>query len=125
LSPGLEFLRRVGVIPLASEMAQESALEVIERQFRCYLLVERGLAEVSAETYVVRARPFLADAQTDHDCVVPDPSRASGFFLATTSLTVSGLTIVNQDGPPVAPPDPAPARRLPPTVLVTGPACRS
>lgn len=61
MSPGLEFLRRVGVIPLASEMAQESALEVIERQFRCYLLVERGLAEVSAETYVVRARPFLAD----------------------------------------------------------------
>lgn len=61
LSPGLEFLRRVGVIPLASEVAQESALEVIERQFRCYLLVERGLAEVSAETYVVRARPFLAD----------------------------------------------------------------
>lgn len=61
LSSGLEFLRRVGVVPEASEVVEESALEVIERQFRCYLLVERGLAEVSAETYVVRARPFLAD----------------------------------------------------------------
>jgi site-specific recombinase XerD len=41
--------------------AEESAVEAIEREFRNYLLVERGLAEVSAETYVVRARPFLAD----------------------------------------------------------------
>lgn len=63
LSPGLEFLRRVGAIPGVEAVAEEeeSEVEAIERQFRTYLLVERGLAEVSVETYVVRARPFLAD----------------------------------------------------------------
>lgn len=63
LSPGLEFLRRVGAVPGVEAVAEEeeSAVEAIERRFRSYLLVERGLAEVSVETYVVRARPFLAD----------------------------------------------------------------
>jgi integrase/recombinase XerD len=62
LAPGLEFLRRVGALPGVEAVAEEeSAVEVIERRFRSYLLVERGLAEVSVETYVVRARPFLAD----------------------------------------------------------------
>lgn len=62
LSPGLEFLRRVGAVRVVEAVAEEeSAVEAIERQFRSYLLVERGLAEVSVETYVVRARPFLAD----------------------------------------------------------------
>jgi len=64
LSPGLEFLRRVGAVPRVRAVAEdESAIEAIERRFRAYLLVERGLAEVSAETYVVRARPFLADRE--------------------------------------------------------------
>src|SRR4051794_362972 len=61
LSPGLDFLRRVGAVLGVQAMAEESAVEAIERRFRNYLLVERGLAEVSVETYVVRARPFLAD----------------------------------------------------------------
>lgn len=61
LTPGLEFLRRIGAVPVAGKVAEESPVEVIERQFRNYLLVERGLAGVSVETYVVRARPFLAD----------------------------------------------------------------
>ncbi len=61
LSPGLELLRRKGAVPDVEEKAEESAVEVVERQFRRYLLIERGLAEVSAETYVVRARPFLID----------------------------------------------------------------
>lgn len=62
LSPGLELLRRVGVIPEAGEeTAQNASVGGIERRFRDYLLAKRGLAEVSAETYVVRARPFLLD----------------------------------------------------------------
>jgi integrase/recombinase XerD len=62
LSPGLEFLRRVGAVPGVQAVTEPgSAVEAIERQFRNYLLVERGLAEVSVETYVARARPFLAD----------------------------------------------------------------
>ena len=61
LSSGLEFLGRVGAVPGVQAMAEESAIEAIERRFRNYLLVERGLAEVSVETYVVRARPLLAD----------------------------------------------------------------
>lgn len=62
LSPGLEFLRRVGAVPgVEAVPEEESQVEAIERQFRSYLLAERGLAEVSVETYVVRARPFLTD----------------------------------------------------------------
>lgn len=62
LSPGLEFLQRVGAIPgIRAAAEEESAVEEIERRFRNYLLVERGLAEVSVETYVLRARTFLAD----------------------------------------------------------------
>lgn len=62
LTPGLEFLRRVAAVPEVEAVAEdESAVEVIERQFRNYLLVVRGLAEASAGTYVVRARPFLAE----------------------------------------------------------------
>lgn len=62
LSPGLKFLRRAGAVPGVRAVADEdSTVEAIERQFRNYLLVERGLTEVSAETYVLRARPFLVD----------------------------------------------------------------
>ncbi len=61
LSPGLEFLRRLGAVPGVEPVAEKSAVAAIERRFRTYLLVERGLAEVSVETYVLRARPFLAD----------------------------------------------------------------
>ena len=61
LAPGLTFLRRVGAIPEVVAVADGSEVETLERRFRNYLLVERGLAEVSADTYVVRARPFLTD----------------------------------------------------------------
>lgn len=62
LSPGLELLRRMGAVPEVQEhTAEDTSVKVIERRFREYLLVERGLAEVSADTYVVRARPFLVD----------------------------------------------------------------
>jgi hypothetical protein len=61
LSPGLELLRRMGAVPDVQAMVQESAVGAIERQFRNYLQLERGLAEVSAQTYVIRARPFLID----------------------------------------------------------------
>jgi len=61
LTPGLGFLRRAGVIPGIQARVADTAVEVIECQFRTYLLVVRGLAEVSADTYVSRARPFLAE----------------------------------------------------------------
>jgi site-specific recombinase XerD len=61
LAPGLAFLRRVGAVPEVVAVADDSEVETLERRFRSYLLVERGLAEVSVETYVVRARPFLTD----------------------------------------------------------------
>lgn len=61
LTPGLELLGRLGVVPGVQAVAQESEVEAIERRFRNYLLVERGLAGVSIETYALRARPFLAD----------------------------------------------------------------
>lgn len=59
LSPGLEFFRRIGAVPVAGAVAEESPVDAVERQFRVYLLIQRGLAESSAETYAVRARPFL------------------------------------------------------------------
>lgn len=62
LLPGLDFLRRVGAVPSVEAVPQEeSEVEVLERQFRSYLLVERGLAQVSVETYALRARPFLTE----------------------------------------------------------------
>jgi len=69
LAPGLEFLRRVEAVPGVEAMAEtEPAVEEIERRFLNYLLlVERGLAGVSVETYVIRARPFLVDRmRRDH-----------------------------------------------------------
>lgn len=60
LSPGLELLRRAGAVPeIQDETAEETSVEAIARRFRYYLLVERGLTKVSAQTYVVRARAFL------------------------------------------------------------------
>ncbi len=62
LAPGLEYLRRVEAVPGVEATGERApAVEEIERRFRNYLLVERGLAEVSVETYVIRARPFLVD----------------------------------------------------------------
>lgn len=60
LAPGLEFLRRVEAVP-AEVAVRVGEVEAVEREFRSYLLVERGLAEVSVDTYVVRARPFLVE----------------------------------------------------------------
>lgn len=66
LAPGLEFLREVGAAPGIEIMVEASSeVEVIAEQFRDYLLFERGLAEVSADTYVLRARPFLSDRARD------------------------------------------------------------
>src|SRR3954447_791940 len=62
LTPGLGYLRRAEAVPGVEAMSQTApAVEEIERRFRNYLLAERGLAEVSVETYVIRARPFLVD----------------------------------------------------------------
>ena len=79
LSPGLEFLRRTGAVPAVEVVADESLVEAVIGQFRNYLLVERGLAEISVETYVVRARPFLAD-------------RARGGRLDLESLTAADVS---------------------------------
>jgi site-specific recombinase XerD len=79
LSPGLDFLRRAGAIPGVQTVVPGTAVDAIEREFRTYLLVERGLAEVSAETYVIRARPFLAD-------------RARGGRLDLESLTAADVS---------------------------------
>jgi site-specific recombinase XerD len=58
----LELLRHAGVVPDVVEVPpQDGSVDAVERQFRDYLLVERRLAEVSADTYVARARPFLVD----------------------------------------------------------------
>jgi site-specific recombinase XerD len=61
LAPGLEWLRRIGVVPAPPEPVALTAIDNLERQFRAYLVVERGLLEATADSYVVRARPFLAD----------------------------------------------------------------
>lgn len=68
LTPGLGYLRRAEAVPAVEAMSQTApAVEEIERRFRNYLLAERGLAEVSVKTYVIRARPFLVDRmRRDH-----------------------------------------------------------
>src|SRR4051794_3598758 len=59
LAPGLEFLRRVGAVPEVGAGAEESAVEVIERQFRKYLLVAGGLGPGCPQTRVFRVWAFL------------------------------------------------------------------
>ena len=60
LRPLAAYLRRLGVIPPPAPAAAVSPAEWLLARYREYLLVERGLAETTAELNVRMVRPFLA-----------------------------------------------------------------
>ena len=60
LRPLAGYLRRLGVIPPPVPAAAASPEERLLARYREYLLVERGLAETTAELNVRMVRPFLA-----------------------------------------------------------------
>jgi hypothetical protein len=64
LRPLLGYLRRLGVVPPAAPAASASAEEGLLARYREYLLIERGLAETTADLNVRMVRPFLAGRVT-------------------------------------------------------------
>jgi integrase/recombinase XerD len=59
LVPLLGYLRSVGVTPPAPEVEVAGVVEQLLLRYRRYLMVERGLAEVTVAYYVKLVRPFL------------------------------------------------------------------
>ena len=59
LAPLLDYLRGLGVVPLAVQAGPVTAAEVVAGGYRAYLAGERGLAAGSIEMYVREARRFL------------------------------------------------------------------
>lgn len=60
LDPLLEYLRGLGVAPLASAPACDGPVEELLSRFRRYLEQERGLVPAAARGYVEKVRPFVA-----------------------------------------------------------------
>jgi integrase/recombinase XerD len=65
LRPGLEFLRRMGVVPEAPSPVASTPIDVVLDQFQAYLRSERGVLEATAQTYAQRVRPFLQSRVCD------------------------------------------------------------
>jgi site-specific recombinase XerC len=59
LVPLLGYLRSMEVTPPAPEVEADGAVEQLLVRYRRYLMVERGLAEVTVAYYVKLVRPFL------------------------------------------------------------------
>ena len=62
LGPLLRYLRRIGVVPPAEPVAQDTSAGValLVEEYRRFLIDERGLAEVSIRRYLPAVRGFLA-----------------------------------------------------------------
>lgn len=67
LTPLLETLARLGLVPGEESPAPASRTDVLLDGFACYLREERGLASCTTQAYVTRARRFLADFSDDGD----------------------------------------------------------
>lgn len=79
IRPPLEYLRGLGLVPEAPELAPDGPIERLLARYRRYLLVERSLAPSTASGYLAAVRPFLAGR------VTPDG-------LALEGLTVADIT---------------------------------
>jgi integrase/recombinase XerD len=75
LSPLLEHLRGLGVVPTPAPAAAATPIEAVLERYSVYLFEERGLSASSVRNYVGVARLFLADRVT-----------------ATGALELEGLT---------------------------------
>jgi site-specific recombinase XerD len=79
IRPPLEYLRGLGVVPVALEPVSDTPIDRLLAQYRRYLVVERSLAPTTASGYLAAVRPFLA-------------SRATPDGLALEGLTVADVT---------------------------------
>jgi site-specific recombinase XerD len=80
LSPLLDYLRGLGVLPVEEVVAPSTASEALIERYSMYLLERRGLTRSTVRNYVGVARVFLADRE-----------RARG-----------GLALAELDGPAVS-----------------------
>ena len=67
LQPLLDYLRRVGAVPVALAAHPESATEQLLARYKEYLTVERGLAATTADLNVRLVRPFLLEHARQHE----------------------------------------------------------
>ena len=67
LQPLLDYLRRVGAVPVALAAHPESAIEQLLARYKEYLRVERGLAATTADLNVRLVRPFLLEHAREHE----------------------------------------------------------
>jgi site-specific recombinase XerD len=79
IRPPLEYLRGMGVVPIAPVVEPDGPIDRLLAQYRRYLVVERSLAQTTASGYLAAVRPFLA-------------SRATPDGLALEGLTVADVT---------------------------------
>lgn len=79
IRPPLEYLRGLGVVPIAPEVEPDGPIDRLLARYRRYLLVERSLAPTTAFGYLAAVRPFVASR------VTPDG-------LALEGLTVADIT---------------------------------
>jgi len=79
IRPPLEYLRGLGVVPVAPEPVWDTPIDRLLARYRRYLVVERSLAPTTASGYLAAVRPFLASR------VTPDG-------LALEGLTVADVT---------------------------------
>ena len=77
--PPLEYLRGLGLVPLAPEPVSDAPIDRLLARYRRYLVVERSLASATASGYLAAVRPFLA-------------SRATLDGLALEGLSVADIT---------------------------------
>ncbi len=77
--PPLEYLRGLGVVPVAPEPESDAPLDRLLARYRRYLVVERRLASATASGYLAAVRPFLA-------------GRATPDGLALEGLSVADIT---------------------------------
>lgn len=79
IRPPLEYLRGLGVVPIAPEIEPDAPIDQLLARYRRYLVVERSLAPTTASGYLAAVRPFLA-------------SRATPDGFALEGLTVADIT---------------------------------
>lgn len=80
--PAIEYLRGLGIVPLAPEPVSDAPIDRLLARYRRYLVVERSLASATASGYLAAVRPFLAGRAT------PDGLALEGLSVADVTAFV-------------------------------------
>lgn len=92
LGPLLGYLRGLGVVPAAAVTAPVGGVEELLGQFRCYLLVERGVQDKVARGYVDSVRPFVGRVGADRVLLTGLTAGEVSAFLVAESRRVAPKT---------------------------------